>query len=280
MRIVSLLPSATDIVVALGAADDLVGVSHSCSGDWDHLPKLTSTWVDTGASAADIDEQVTTASRPLYQLDIEALERLKPDVVISQSLCDVCAVPAGDVREAVLTLSSTPHLIDLSPDGLDDVPLCFRQVGDGINRRSEASRLERRWHDTFATYRNRHADKDLRLVFLDWLDPPFVAGHWVPEMVEWLGVTNLLGVARKPSFKATWDTINASQPDVLIAACCGFGVEQAELENIPVACPVIHLDGHLHFSRPSPALMPSLEMLAQTIESFCSKPRQPTRLAS
>ncbi|MEM1197548.1 MAG: cobalamin-binding protein, partial [Pseudomonadota bacterium] len=249
--------------------DDLVGVSHSCSGEWDHLPKLTSTWIDTSASAAAIDDQVTSASRPLYQLDIATLERLQPDVVISQSLCDVCAVPAGDVREAVLTLPTQPLLVDMAPDGLDDVPVCFAQVGAALERGEAAARLDDRWHATFAAHRGRHADKDVRLLFLDWLNPPFVAGHWVPEMVEWLGLTNLLGVARKPSFKTDWATINAAQPDVVMAACCGFGVDQAIHEATPVTCPVIHLDGHLHFSRPSPALMPSLEMLSAAVEDFC-----------
>ena len=210
MRIVSLLPSATDILVALGARNALVGVSHSCSGDWDHLPKLTSTWVDTSASAADIDAQVTTASQPLYQLDIETLERLKPDVVISQSLCDVCAVPAGDVRVAVETLSTRPVLVDLSPDGLTDVPVCFGQVGAAIDKMDEARALEAQWSETLDKLRGLHADKDLRIVFVDWLDPPFVAGHWVPEMVELLGLTNLIGVARKPSFKVSWDEVNTT----------------------------------------------------------------------
>ena len=271
MRVVSLLPSATDIIVALGASENLVGVSHSCSGEWDHLPKLTSTWIDTKASAAEIDEQVTTAAKPLYELDIETLERLAPDVVISQSLCDVCAVPAGDVREAVLTLPTRPLLVDMAPNGLDDVPVCFAQVGAALERGETAAQLDDRWRATFAAHRGVHADKDVRLLFLDWLNPPFVAGHWVPEMVEWLGLTNLLGVARKPSFKTDWDTIDAAKPDLLIAACCGFGVDQAIHEDTPVACPVIHLDGHLHFSRPSPALMPSLEMLSAAVEDFCQR---------
>ncbi|MEO0419486.1 MAG: ABC transporter substrate-binding protein [Pseudomonadota bacterium] len=268
MRIVSLLPSATDIVVELGAGGELVGVSHSCSGDWDHLPKLTSTWIDTGASAAEIDRQVKTASQPLYQLDIEILERLAPNVVISQSLCDVCAVPSGDVREAVVTLSSRPTLVDLSPNRLIDVPVCFDQVGAAIGRQSEARALRERWDATLDSYRGRHAASGSRVAFLDWLDPPFIAGHWIPDMVEHLGLTVVLGKAGKPSFETSWEAIAAARPDLVIAACCGFDASRAQRNQVPIDCPVVHLDGHLHFSRPSPALLPSLAMLSDTIAEF------------
>ncbi len=268
MRIVSLLPSATDIVVALGAGDELAGVSHSCSGDWDHLPKLTSTWIATGASAAEIDLQVKTASQPLYRLDIDTLERLAPDVVISQSLCDVCAVPSNDVREAVVTLPSKPNLVDLSPNRLVDVPLCFDQVGAAIGRQPDARALRERWDATLDGYRGRHNSCGLRVAFLDWLDPPFVAGHWMPDMVELLGSTNLLGKAGEPSFETSWEAIASARPDLVVAACCGFDEVRAQTDQLPIDCPIVHLDGHLHFSRPSPALLPSLAMLSDTIADF------------
>lgn len=268
MRVVSLLPSATDIVVALGAKDDLIGVSHSCSGDWDRLPKLTSTWIDTSSSAAEIDRQVTSANRPLYQLDIDALERLAPDVVISQSLCDVSAVPAGDVREGVLALSCRPKLVDLSPFGLANVPVCFDQVGEAIGRTREAAELTKHWDRTLEKYRGIHAQCDLRVAFLDWLDPPFDSGPWVPEMVELLGLANVLGKAREPSFKVSWEEVEAAKPDLIIAAACGFDTARAQFDSIPLSVPVIHLDGHLHFSRPSPALMSSLHMPSDAIAEF------------
>lgn len=268
MRIVSLLPSATDIVVALGAGQSLVGVSHSCSGDWDHLPKLTRTWIDKGASSAEIDRQVKTATRPLYELDIETLEALAPDVVISQSLCDVCAVPSGDVQQAVLGLSSQPRLVDLSPHRLADVPHCFDQVADVIDRQDEAAALKKRWDHTLDAFRGRYATNRLRITFLDWLDPPFVAGHWIPDMIDLLGITNLLGRAGDRSFATTWETIAGADPDLVIVACCGFDEMRARDEAIPLDCPIILLDGHLHFSRPSPALLPSLEMLSDAVTEF------------
>lgn len=268
MRVVSLLPSATDIVVALGAGDDLVGVSHSCSGDWAHVPKLTSTWIDTGASASKIDRQVSEATQPLYRLDVDTLEQLCPDVVISQSLCDVCAVPSGDVREGILSLSSKPILVDLAPNGLSDIPVCFQRVGEAIDREHEAKQLVKSWDETLPEYNGVHSGSGLRIAFLDWLDPPFIAGHWVPEMVELLGLTNLIGKACEPSFKVTWEQIHAAKPDLLIVAACGFDSERSEVDPIPLNVPAIHLDGHLHFSRPSPALLPSLRMLSNAVEKF------------
>ncbi|MEL6531049.1 MAG: ABC transporter substrate-binding protein [Pseudomonadota bacterium] len=268
MRIVSLLPSATDIAVALGASDELVGVSHSCSGNWDHLPKLTSTWIDTKASAAEIDRQVTGASRPLYELDITTLEQLNADVVISQSLCDVCAVPSGDVREAVLSLPNKPILVDLAPNALADVPECFAQVGEAIDRAAQANQLIEHWGKSLEGHRGRHGKSGLRTIFLDWLDPPFVAGHWVPEMVELLGLTSLIGKAGEPSFKVSWQDIADAQPDLVIVAACGFDASRAMADDMPINAPVIHLDGHLHFSRPSPALIPSLELLDKAIAEF------------
>ncbi|MHB9879044.1 ABC transporter substrate-binding protein [Pacificimonas sp. ICDLI1SI03] len=265
MRIVSLLPSATDIVVAFGAADNLVGVSHSCSGELDHLSKLTSTWIDTKASAAEIDRQVCTATRPLYELDIATLERLAPDVVVSQSLCDVCAVPAGDVQEAVLSLSSSPRLVDLSPHTLADVPLCFDQVGNAIGREHASAQLREKWDATLAEYRGRHAGSRLRVVFLDWLDPPFVAGHWVPDMIEALGITCLLGKSGEPSFRVELDRIVKAAPDIVIIACCGMDEGRAKADTVPFDCPALFLDGHMHFSRPSPALLPSMAMLSNAV---------------
>ena len=267
MRIVSLLPSATDIVVALGASSELVGVSHSCSGDWAHLPKLTSTWLDTRVSSADIDLQVRDANRPLYRLDIATLEILKPDVVISQSLCDVCAVPSGDVEAAVRELPSAPVLIDLTPHRLNDVPKCFTEVGRTINREPEAVALLRQWHTQMDDIHNRYVGSGLRVALLDWLDPPFAAGHWVPDMLEWLGVESALGVAGERSFETTWEAVTATKPDMVIAACCGFDEARTVAElNANIGLPLIVLDGHRHFSRPSPALLPSFQLLMDAID--------------
>ena len=139
-RVVSLVPSATDIMAALGAGDLLVGVSHSCDGDWAHLPVLTSTLIDKNAPASDIDAQVENSTAPLYELDIARLEALAPDIVISQDLCDVCAVPSGDVDDALKSLPTAPELVTLAPFRLADIPMCFEQVGQIIGVTKERVR--------------------------------------------------------------------------------------------------------------------------------------------
>ena len=267
VRIVSLLPSATDIVVALGAANELVGVSHSCSGAWDAVPRLTSTWIDVEASSAEIDTQVTNATRPLYELDIDTLERLSPDVIVSQSLCDVCAVPFGDVIDAVSSLSGSPQLVDLKPNTLREVPSCFIDVGAAIARNDEAANLVAQWHQLYAQYHHKFIDTDLRVAFLDWIDPPFIAGHWIPDMLTWLGVEGLFGNAGKPSYAISWEDISQASPDLVIAACCGYELPRTMQEVKNLDLPLVCLDGYELFNRPSPALMPSLERLSATIEA-------------
>lgn len=261
MRIVSLLPSATDIVVALGAADDLVGVSHSCGADWSHLPALTSTRINIKASSAEIDAQVKTAAEPLYDLDLERLEELAPDVVVSQSLCDVCAVASGDVEEAVKTLSSRPALINLAPFGLADIPEGFEDVGRALNLAPAAQRLVAEWDTQLASYAGRYAQQAPRIAFLDWLDPPFAAGHWIPDILELLGCVSTLAQPGEPSHEVSWDTIVESQPELVIAACCGFSEARAAQDPLPKNLSVHLLDGYENFSRPSPRLLQSLPML-------------------
>ena len=272
MRIVSLLPSATDIVVGLEAGEELVGVSHSCDDRWGHLPALTKTWVDSSASSASINAEVENAAKPLYELDIEKLEQLLPDVGISQSLCDVCAVPFGDVEVAVREISSNPALVDLAPFRLDDMPTCFEQVGESIGRQFEARKLLKHWHECLAEYRGKFAEKNIRIAFLDWLDPPFASGHWVPDMIHLLGAHSTLASPGQPSFAVTWQEVQDSKPDLIIAACCGFTAERTkrELRN-ETDVPMEILDGYELFSRPSQSLLESLALLSNTIEQHLGR---------
>ena len=273
MRIVSLLPSATDIVVALGATRDLVGVSHSCGPQWAHLPRLTSTWIDTGRCAAVIDAQVRDATRPLYELDIDTLAALEPDVIVSQSLCKVCAIPSGDVLGALEALPRVPDLIDLSPTRLADVPRGFELVAAAIARSDQGRRLQRQWQDQFASYHQRYRRSGLKIAFLDWLDPPFAAGHWVPDMIAWLGLRSVLAQPGEPSYETSWEAIAAQKPDMVVAACCGFDKERAadslpEMAPTFIECPVVLLDGYREFSRPSPALLDSMRTLNQVVAEY------------
>lgn len=265
MRIVSLLPSATDIVVALGAKEDLVGVSHSCGSHWSSLPRLTSTRIDTASGSALIDAQVKTSSDPLYDLDIETLERLAPDVVVSQSLCDVCAVPSGDVEKAVSEVSSRPILINLSPFRLADIPKGVADVGAAIDRAAAASSFVDQWDETLARLRVEPAPAR-RIAFFDWLEPPFAAGHWIPDMIELLGGTSVLARPGEPSHEISWDDVRSAKADIVIAACCGFSAERASEDHVPDDIKLHLLDGYEHFSRPGPALLKSARILAELLD--------------
>ena len=269
-RVVSLLPSATDIMTALGADDLLVGVSHSCDGDRAHLPVLTSTLIDKNAPASDIDAQVKNSTGPLYELDIARLEALAPDIVISQDLCDVCAVPSGDVDDALKSLPTAPELITLAPFRLDDIPVCFEQVGQAIGQIAAAERLQERWAEALMACRGRFAEHNYRIAFLDWLDPPFAAGHWVPDIISWIGCTSALAQSGEPSHEISWLKVRDCEADFIVAACCGqsVGTAKAAVETLPADLDIHILDGAKHFSRPSPTIMESVGYFADTIAAL------------
>ena len=266
-RVVSLLPSATDIMAALGAGDLLVGVSHSCDGDWGHLPVLTSTLIDKNALADDIDAQVKNSSGPLYELDIARLEALAPDIVISQDLCDVCDVPSGDVDDALKSLPTAPELVTLAPFRLADIPVCFEQV---IGQLAAAKGLQAHWAEALMACRGRFAEHDYRIAFLDWLDPPFAAGHWVPDIISWIGCTSVLAHSGETSHEISWSKVRDCGADFIFAACCGQSVETAKttVENLHADLDIHILDGAKHFSRPSPTIMESVGYFADTIAAL------------
>ena len=255
---------------ALGAGDLLVGVSHSCDGDWGHLPVLTSTLIDKNALADDIDAQVKNSFEPLYELDIARLEALAPDIVISQDLCDVCAVPSGDVDDALKSLPTAPELVTLAPFRLADIPKCFEQVGQVIGQPAAAKNLQQRWAEALMACCGRFAADNYRIAFLDWLDPPFAAGHWVPDIISWLGCTSALVQSGAPSQKVAWGSVRDCGADFIVAGCCGQSVETAKaaIGNLPADLDIHILDGAKHFSRPSPTIMESVGYFADTIAAL------------
>ena len=285
MNIVTLLPSATEIVCALGLKDQLVGVSHSCRYPTTvgTLPKMTSTRVPVEKSSGEIDAFVRehlTSHEALYDLDLDKLRAVNPDVIISQALCDVCAVSTGDVLAALEGLPSRPHLIDLEPNTLDDVLADIENVGQtlGVSTRSLqlVDRLRERREKTAAiTARIRSRP---RVAFLEWLDPPFCGGHWNPEIVELAGGIDLLGRPAQPSTTLAWDQVYDSAPDVVFIACCGFPRERAirDLDELSRDCAwqalpavkagrVYVVDGSAYFSSPNPRLFDGMEIMAHAL---------------
>jgi iron complex transport system substrate-binding protein len=285
MRIVSLLPSATEIICQLGLRDQLVGVTHEC----DHpasvqgLPKVTKTLIPTEASSGEIDALVRDrmdAQSALYSLDMEMLERLQPDLIVTQALCDVCAVSEEEVRSAACLLPNGPRVLNLEPETLGDVLDCVREVGraTGIPERAEAVVAELQARVDAVTSRARAVRTRPRVALLEWLDPPFSTGHWNPELVRLAGGEDGFGREGQKSITLQWQQVIDWQPEVVLIACCGFTAERtmrelgvlrdvAGWEEVPAVRTgrVFVTDGASYFSRPGPRLVDSLELLAHVI---------------
>jgi iron complex transport system substrate-binding protein len=285
MRIVSLLPSATEIVCDLGLGDDLVGVTHEC----DHprfvadLPKVTRTLIPHDASSRDIDALVRErlkTQRALYSLDLPTLERLAPDLIVTQALCDVCAVAEAEVIAAACSLPGRPLVINLEPMSLEDVLDTLRAVGRaaGVAGRAESVVGDLRRRINAVTVRSEGVADRPRVVLLEWLDPPFSCGHWSPELVRLAGGDEVIGRAGRPSRTLAWEEVVAARPDVLVVACCGFSLQRTLVDvpgltarpgwaDLPAvgAGRVYVTDGNAYFSRPGPRLVDSLEILAHAL---------------
>ncbi len=285
MRIVSLLPSATEIVCALGLKDQLVGVTHEC--DYPpfvkQLPKVTRTLIPTDASSAEIDRLVRQRLRTngaLYTLDLPTLEALRPDLIVTQALCDVCAVAEEEVRAAACTLPGRPRVIKLEPHTLSEVNTSLRQVASAVGLERSAEEVIAGLNSRIEAVVERTAGvpRRWRVAFLEWLDPPFAGGHWNPELVRLAGGIEGLGQEGQPSRTLRWTEVLAWQPEVVFIACCGFGVERTlqdvpSLQSVPgwLNLPAVRsgrvyvTDGSHYFSRPGPRLVDSLEILAHTL---------------
>ena len=284
MRIVSLLPSATETICALGLEDQLVGVTHEC--DYPRsvldLPKVTRTLIPVEASSVEIDHRVRDrleSSRALYSLDMEALEELRPDLIVTQALCDVCAVAEDEVRAAACALPGRPDVINLEPMTLTEVFAAIRQVATATGTSRRADDVIERLTARVLAVEARSAGLDRpRVALLEWLDPPFSCGHWSPELVRLAGGVEGLGREGQPSRTLSWEEVLRWRPEVVLIACCGFGVERT-LRDLPLLSHVPGLrelpaarsdrvyvtDGSQYFSRPGPRLVDSLEILAHAL---------------
>jgi iron complex transport system substrate-binding protein len=281
-RIISLLPSATEIVCELGLLDQLVGVSHECDYPEEvrGLPKITRSLIPSDATSGEIDRMVRDQLRTkqaLYTLDYKALESLRPDLLITQSLCNVCAVAESEVSDAVCRLPNHPKVLSLEPTSLGDVFESLMQVGEAAGIQERANEVVLSLKERVATVEERmlHVTYRPRVVLLEWIDPPFSSGHWSPELVRIAGGLEVVGLENQPSRTVSWQDIVSADPDVMVIACCGFGIERT-LQDVPtlksypgfdqLSCVrtgrVFVVDGNAYFSRPGPRLVDSLELLA------------------
>jgi len=270
-RICSLLPSATEIVGALGRTDWLVGRSAECDfpADVDGLPVVTASRVDTSTlSSRDIDEAVREAvlsGRALYAVDEELIRELGPDLVITQDLCHVCAVSGDDVGKI---RSLDAEVISLDPRTIADVGATVELLGGRLDAADAAREVVGRMRRTIPAAAAAVAGREPVAVFVaEWLDPPFAPGHWVPEMVALAGGREVLGRTGGPSFPVTWDDVAEAGPEVVVVAPCGFGAERAAAESARIAfpCPAVAVEADSYYSRPAPRLAEGVAQLAHIL---------------
>lgn len=283
MRIVSLLPGATEVVAALGLVDDLVGISHEC--DFPASIKTKPVMVrgrvspDT-TSSAEIDAQVATAAashQSLYQLDDVSFRRAQPDLIITQELCHVCAVTPQELQHALGTLPQPARLLTLNPSRLDDIVADIERIGDAVGRPREGRQLASTLRSRLAAIAQRAASGPHRptVACLEWLDPLYVAGHWIPEMVHAAGGTPLLIDAGAPSRRVSPEDLEDAAPDVVVLMPCGFSIERTRRELPSLAdapwwrqLPAVRhgrafmVDSASYFSRPGPRLIDGVDILA------------------
>jgi iron complex transport system substrate-binding protein len=282
MRICSLLPSATEILYALGLGDSVVGVTHECDFPPDAAtkPALIRPRVDPHTAASEIDRQVSelvARGESIYAVDAELLGALAPDLIITQDLCHVCAASPDDLATALTRLPKKPRVLALTPHSLRDVWDDVRKIGDATQRRREAQALSITLAQKVAAIEAEAAQAKTRprVLCVEWLDPYYVGGHWVPEMVAKAGGRDVLGQAGQPSFRVTGKEIVATGAEIVIVMPCGFGVERAVSEYRAAKFPdgwldlpavregrVFAIDANSYSARPGPRLADGVAIMA------------------
>jgi len=282
MRIVSLVPNGTEILFALGAGDLVVGVSHECDFPEEarRRPILTGSALTPGMSAAEVDAAVSAqvgSGESLYTLDEARIAELAPDLIVTQQLCPVCAVSTAQVDGAVRPLPRCPDLLSLDPRTLADVFVDIRRVGEATGRAAEAAELLEDLDRRLDAVRSAVAGRPRpRVLALEWLDPAFAGGHWVPEMIERAGGVDAVAQPGDHSVRLTWDQVQAADPDLIVAMPCGFDEAGAQAQIDTLAGRpewrslravrdgrVYPVDANGLFSRPGPRLVDGIESLAK-----------------
>ena len=279
MRIVSLVPSATETLFALGAGSEVAAVTHECDypADVRNLPKVTRDVIGPGLAPDEIDRAVrelTEQGRSIYELDEPGLLGLRPDLIVTQALCSVCAVSVDDVRAIAERMDPVPKIVSLDPHTIGEVLGDVRSLAQATDRKdagvelvqAAAARIDR------VRLATRDAPRK-RVAMLEWLDPIFVGGHWVPQLIEYAGGDDLLGLAGEPSEQRSWEEVAAARPEVVIVAPCGYDVERGYEEALAYrdqlaalgAERIVVADAAAWFSRPGPRLIEGLEWLGHAL---------------
>jgi iron complex transport system substrate-binding protein len=267
VRICSFLPSATEIICELGLSDSLVGVSEECRWPWSVVgkPVVTAARIDPSAlSSLEIDEAVRSSlrdGRSLYTVDTELIDALDPDLIVTQDLCAVCAVSSGELTSACPVGA---EVVSLDPRTVGDVVDSIRQLAGKLGAVERGEEIAERMLNTVEEV--ALAVRRLgppRVFFAEWLEPPFCAGHWLPEMIELARGIDVLGRPGEPSHSTTWETVFALEPELVVVGPCGFGAEDAaaRAERIEWPCPTVAVDGDGYYSRPGPRLADGVRQL-------------------
>ncbi|MGH9358019.1 MAG: cobalamin-binding protein [Terriglobia bacterium] len=285
MRICSLLPSATEMVFALGLGSNLAGVSHECDfpPEAARLPKLTRSNIPSGLPSRAIDAAVSSTlgtAGSLYELDLPLLESLQPDLILTQRLCDVCAVSFDRVQEAVKSLPSHPQILNLEPRSVGDIFENVRQVAAAASKIEAGEGLTRSLRERVEAVhaKTKNLRERPRVLCMEWVDPPYCGGHWMKELVDLAGGRDELARPHRPSVRMEWKEVLEFSPEVIALTCCGFDLERSAQEgelliqfegarNLPAvrAGKVYAADASHFFSRPGPRIVESMEVLAHII---------------
>jgi iron complex transport system substrate-binding protein len=279
MRIVSLVPHATELLFALGLGDDVVAVTHEC----DHpaqaleLPRVTKDRLPPGLTAAEIDAAVRASvagENTIYELDTELLHELEPDLIVTQELCPVCAVSYDEVVREAEQIESCPKVIALDPKTIGETMGDIRTIAAATGTRDAALDLVARQRARIDRVRVAVKDADRpSVVAIEWFDPVFVAGHWTPQLIELAGGVDVLGFPGEHSEQMSWEAVAAAQPDVVVCMPCGYDTQRSLAEAQQFAEPlrsvgarrVVAVDAAAYFSRPGPRLVDGLELLAHVL---------------
>lgn len=284
MRIVSLVPHATELLFALGLGDQVVAVTHECDypTEAQDLPKVTRdklpfATAETPASAREIDEAVRAATQggdPIYELDEDALRALEPDLIVTQGLCPVCAVDVEDVEALAQTMPTCPRVVSLDPTTYGETLADVRTIAQVTGAKDAALDLISRSAGRADAVRIavRGAERP-RVVAIEWFDPVFIAGHWTPQLIDMAGGTDALGFAGEHSEQTTWDVVAAANADVIVCMPCGYDLARGHEEAMRYADAlretgvprIVAVDGSAYFSRPGPRLIDGLELLGHIL---------------